>query len=165
MSILINERPVYSVQYLKIMDCLRGPIGWPGSTSQPELGLGWFSTEMRNYQDKPWTPTSHIKPRQIYKPPLAVINHLCHCKDASYTSERLSTEAEGTLIFYWVIFSSWFADRKDTSEPRTSTCPTASTTATATASHRRRRKPPNPWVMAWILKDKKKDATTTSWPT
>ena len=37
------------------------------------------------------------------------------------------------------------------SEPRTSTCPTASTFTTSTAPPRRRRKPPNPWVMLWIL--------------
>ena len=30
---------------------------------------------------------------------------------------------------------------------------------------RRRIKPPKPWVMPWILQDRKKDATATSWPT
>ena len=40
-------------------------------------------------------------------------------------------------------------------EPRTSTCPTSSTTDTALASPRRKN-PPNPWVMLWIIQRQEK---------
>ena len=54
---------------------------------------------------------------------------------------------------------------RDTSEPRTSTCPVTSTPAIATASPRHKRVLPILWVMPWMLQREKRECPEASWPT
>ena len=71
---------------------------------------------------------------------------ICHCKDASYTSESLSTEAKGTFVFieFNILIFFMISRKKDTSKPRTRNCHTTSTTATAPASLQEKKKATKP---------------------
>ena len=92
-----------------------------------------------------WDPESGLNQNYI-NPFWLTKNVICHCKDASYTSQRFPTSVHGTFGFYLVQFFDLHLDGKteDTFEPSTMTCPTATTTASAPASPQEKKKATQP---------------------
>ena len=98
-----------------------------------------------------------IKPT-LYKPLLAPVTHPLfinyHCKDASYTSEKLSTEAYGPVTFIELNFGIFILicrHKRTHLNPGEAPVIQPAPSPQPPPPTRRKRNTPNSWAIPWVL--------------